>query len=79
MALTQTAPKARAGDWIEVQGLPGKPSRGGQVLEVIGGPGHERYRVRWDEQHESVLFPTEGVRVIPHGDVARRTPAPRRG
>lgn len=54
---------ARPGDWIEVHGLPGLPGRGGQVLEVLGRPGHERYRVRWDEAHESIFFPTEGVRV----------------
>lgn len=54
---------ARPGDWIEVHGLPGLPGRAGQVLEVRGRPGHERYRVRWDEAHESIFFPSEGVHV----------------
>ncbi len=77
--MTTSVKKAHAGDWIEVQGLPGSPSRGGQVLEVIGRPGHERYRVRWDEKHESILFPTEGVRVVPHlVSERRRAPAGRR-
>jgi len=57
---------ARAGDWLEVHGRPGMPPRRGQVLEVLGQTGHEHYRVRWDEQHESVFFPTEGVRIIRH-------------
>ena len=29
----------------------------GLILEVIGSPGHERYRVRWDEEHESIYYP----------------------
>lgn len=56
---------AHAGDWIEVHGLPGLPPRRGLVEEILGGPGHERYRVRWDEQHESIFYPTEGTVVLP--------------
>jgi len=57
-------PGARPGDWIEISGRPGKPPRRGEVLEVLGEVGHERYRVRWEDRHESVLFPTEAVRVL---------------
>ena len=53
--------RAHADDWIEVHGLPGFSSRNGQIQEVIGAPGHERFRVRWDEQHESILYPSEAV------------------
>ena len=53
------------GDWLAVAGLPGRPARRGQVVEVLGRPGHERYRVRWDEQHESVFYPSEGWRIVP--------------
>lgn len=52
------------GDWIEVAGLPGNAPRRGQILEVLGEGEHVRYRVRWDERHESVFFPTEGVHTI---------------
>jgi hypothetical protein len=52
------------GDWLEVAGLPGNASRRGQIVEVLGGPGHVHYRVRWDEQHESLFFPADGVRVV---------------
>lgn len=52
---------ARAGDWIEVHGVPGQPPRKGLVLEVLGAGEHEHYRVRWDEEHESLFFPTEGA------------------
>jgi hypothetical protein len=54
---------ARVGDWLEVAGLPGRAPRTGLVLEVLGGEGHVHYRVRWDEHHESIFFPTEGVHV----------------
>jgi len=64
---TTHGPGARPGDWIEVSGRPGRPARRGEVVEVLGEPGHERYRVRWDGRHESVLFPTEAVRVVRSG------------
>jgi Domain of unknown function (DUF1918) len=65
---------ARAGDWLEVHGPAGKPSRRGQITEVLGASGREHYRVRWDEQHESIFYPAAGV-VIVHR--ARRA-APKR-
>lgn len=71
----ETERSPRAGDWIEVHGLHGEPARNGQIVAVIGGPGHERYRVRWDEEHESIVYPSDGVvihRRAPHG--AARTP-----
>lgn len=61
-----TDDRARAGDSIEVNGLPGRGSRRGQILEVLGGSGHEHYDVRWDEQHKSIFFPTEGTTIIRH-------------
>lgn len=60
----QPSRHARKGDWIEVSGRPGKPPRRGQVTEILGERTHEHYRVRWDERHESVFFPTEGVHVV---------------
>lgn len=63
---THAKDDARPGDWIEVDGLPGRGPRGGQILEVLGRSGHEHYHVRWDEQHDSVFFPTEGTSVIRH-------------
>jgi len=61
-----TEDRARAGDSIEVKGLPGRTPRRGQILEVLGRSGHEHYDVRWDEQHTSIFFPTEGMTVIRH-------------
>jgi len=53
-----------------------------EVLEVIGGTGHRRYRVRWDDGHESIFFPGEDAvmeRVTTASGHARRgAPAARR-
>jgi hypothetical protein len=70
-----TAPQfeqaARAGDWIEARGLPGcPPRRRGQILHVLGEGRHVHYRVRWDEQHESIFFPSDGTTVIAHPHAA---------
>lgn len=35
----------------------GDAERIGEILEVLGGPGSERYRVRWDDGHESIFYP----------------------
>jgi hypothetical protein len=58
---------ARAGDWLEVNGIPGYPPRRGEILEAIGRPGQEHYRVRWDEQHESLHFPAQGTTIVHRG------------
>jgi hypothetical protein len=68
---THRAERARAGDWLEVAGLPGYSPRRGQVIEVLGRRGHEHYRIRWDEEHESLFFPTEGVHVVRPDDAGR--------
>ena len=56
--------RAVPGDWLEVAGLPGRPARRGQIVEVLGRSGHEHFRVRWDEDHESVFFPSEATRIV---------------
>lgn len=65
----------QAGDLLEVRGLLGAPSRHGMILEVLGRPEHEHYRVRWDEEHESLFFPSDGEGVHVVHPRARRTPA----
>ena len=56
---------ARVGDWVEPPGVHGQSSRRGEIIEVLGREGHEHYRVRWDEQHESIVYPADGVIVTP--------------
>lgn len=66
MATRSEGSRAAAGDWIEARGLPGQSSRRGEIVEVIGQGDHEHYRVRWDERHESILYPADGVIVMEH-------------
>ena len=57
---------ARPGDWLQARGIHGEPGRSGEIVEVLGRPGHWHYRVRWDEEHESLFFPGagEGVHTV---------------
>ena len=66
MANKQVASTARVGDRIEARGLHGGPSRSGEIVELLGSERHEHYRVRWDEKHESIVYPTDGVIITPH-------------
>jgi uncharacterized protein DUF1918 len=66
MTTAQTGPKTRAGDVVVVEGhRVGEGRRIGEILEVLGEPGHEHYRVRWDDDHESVFYPSSDA-VIQH-------------
>lgn len=49
--------QARPGDWLESPVAGGGPPRRGLILEVRGGPGHRRFLVRWDEEHEAIHYP----------------------
>jgi hypothetical protein len=73
LIVTPKAITAHVGDWIEAHGLYGQPSRRGQIVELLGHGEHEHYRVRWDEQHESILYPADGITITPqHAQPARR-------
>ena len=61
----------RVGDWIEARGLHGQPSRRAEIIELLGSDPHQRYRVRWDETHESIVYPTDGIVIIPQHRVHR--------
>lgn len=64
---------AQVSDWLEARGIHGEPPRRGEIIEILGRPGHEHFRVRWDEQHESIVYPADGVSVVHHA------PKPARG
>jgi hypothetical protein len=63
--------RARVGDWLEAHSIHGGVARRGEVVEVLGSTGHEHYRVRWEEAHESIVFPADGVIVVPRGQARR--------
>ena len=65
-AATHLTPRAaRVGDRVYARGIHGETAREGEIVEILGEAGHERFRVRWDEQHESILFPADGVTIVP--------------
>ncbi len=74
--------RAAIGDEIVVETETiGRTRRRGQVLEVLS-TGGEHYRVRWDDGHESVLFPGPDTRIVHTGDdesSVQRPTSPARG
>jgi RimK family alpha-L-glutamate ligase len=60
MTRTVAGKPARAGDEISITGhAVGDSPKTAVILEVLGDAGHERFRVRWEDGHESILFPGE--------------------
>ena len=52
------ASRAHVGDIVVVHGHRlGESARTGEILEVLGAPEHEHYRVQWEDGHESVFTP----------------------
>ena len=61
-----TITAASAGDLVEVVGhRVGNAARCGEILEVLGKPPHVHFRVRWDDEHESLLYAGSDI-VISH-------------
>jgi Domain of unknown function (DUF1918) len=58
--------QAKTGDRIVVESAHvGQPRREGEVLEVVPGESElEHYRVRWNDGHESIYFPSSDCRVV---------------
>ena len=42
----------------------GAPRRG-LIMRLLGKPGHERYLVRWTDEHESIYYPADGAVIVP--------------
>ncbi len=60
MTKTVQGKPAHAGDEIVITGHSvGDSSKMAVIVEVLGDPGHERFRVRWEDGHESIFFPGE--------------------
>lgn len=56
---------ANNGDRIVVESAHvGQARREGEVVEVLRDDGHEHYRVRWTDGHESIYFPQSDARVV---------------
>jgi hypothetical protein len=78
--MTVKSYEAHAGDRIEVSSPGGELPRRGIVTEVLGATGHQRYRVRWLDGHETIHYPSDGTRVRPRAPLHvlehRHTAAP---
>ena len=52
----------KAGDRVQVESeSTERPPRTGVVEEVVQGTAYTRYRIRWDDGHESVYTPAAGA------------------
>lgn len=66
VADTKTKSRAKRGDVVVIHGhAVGKPERTGEILEVLGEPGHEHYRVRWEDERESLVYPSSDTSIRP--------------
>jgi hypothetical protein len=66
MNKTTQSYRARVGDSVAIHGhRVGESARTGEILEVIGAPGHEHFRVRWQDGHESIFYPSSDAIVRP--------------
>jgi len=58
MVKTVQGEPAQVGDLIEITGhTVGDAPRRAEIREILGEPGHEHFRVRWEDDHESIYFP----------------------
>lgn len=63
---------AKIGDRIVVESEKvGQAAREGEILEVIEASYGTRYRVRWEDGHESTIRPSVGSARIVHATKAR--------
>ena len=61
---TKEAFRARRGDHVTVEGHKvGDSRREGEILEVLGEPGSEHYRVRWADGRETVFYPSSDATI----------------
>jgi Domain of unknown function (DUF1918) len=52
----------KAGDRVQVESeSPARPPRTGVVEEVVQATAYPRYRIRWDDGHESIYTPAAGA------------------
>jgi Ala-tRNA(Pro) deacylase len=54
----------------------GEPARLGEILEVLGDVERPHYLVRWDDGHDSILYPGESTTITPRREARREVAAP---
>ena len=64
--MTKAQHAAGVGDLIVIAGHHvGESERFAEIVEVLGELPNERYRVRWDDDRESVYFPGSDATIKP--------------
>ena len=64
-----------AGDTIEVSGhRVGEAARLGEILEVVGEIGQQHLRVRWEDGHESIFYPSSDAVIRPRHGTGKAKP-----
>jgi len=59
--------QAEVGDELTVRGRhQGDEDRHGKIIDISGQDGAPPYRVRWQDDHESIFFPASGTVVEHH-------------
>lgn len=72
MSPETTRRHTKPGDLVVVAGhRVGDRERIGEIVELLGDPAHQRYRVLWDDGHESIFYPSSDA-VIRHKTRARK-------
>lgn len=76
--MDRTAQAPRVCDIVVISGhRVGVPERTGEILELLGEPRHQHFRVRWDDGHESVFHPGSDA-TIRHSTHRRASPKAKR-
>ena len=61
--------EAHEGDRIFVESRKvGGGRKSGEVVEVITGTSGQHYRIRWDDGHESIVYPSTDAFVVSGSD-----------
>ena len=56
--------QTKPGDRVVVEAhRVGQAHRTGEILEVLGEPGQEHFRVRWEDGAETIFYPSDDARI----------------
>jgi len=68
----EAAMDAAVGDRITIESRRvGAGTRCGEIIEVIADDAGHHFRVRWDDGHETVFFPSSGIATVEQGSRRR--------
>lgn len=60
----EVAGRTKPGDLVVIEAhRVGGAQRRGQIVEVLGEGEHEHYRVRWEDESETIFYPSNDAKV----------------